>query len=240
MTITASPSATAVPAPSDLAPIVVDLYRDIHKGIRAELFAATLDAGRADPADDAGRTALDAQVNDLVRFLGQHAEHEDGAIQPVLEIELPDLAERVAREHVGLEGRMVRLAEIAQVARVAPDHHQRLRVHQLHVELAAFTSEYLAHQDLEERVVMPALEQAVGAEAVVAIHAAIVGPMPPEELMASLAVMVPAMNVEDRVELLTGMRESAPPEAFEAVLGLVRSVLEPAGARAVSRRLGVA
>src|SRR5690606_8397842 len=78
MTLTTAPSATTAPVPSDLAPIVVDLYRDIHKGIRAELFAATLEAGRLDPADDAGRAGLDAQVNGLVRFLVQHAEHEDG------------------------------------------------------------------------------------------------------------------------------------------------------------------
>ena len=41
---------------SDLA--AVDLYRDIHKGIRAELFAITSTAGSIDPADEFDRAAL--------------------------------------------------------------------------------------------------------------------------------------------------------------------------------------
>jgi hypothetical protein len=51
--------------------------------------------------------------------------------------------------------------------------------------------------------------------------------------------MFPAMCIDDRTELLGGMQMSAPPEAFEAVVGLVRSVLSPTDAAAVCTRLGV-
>jgi len=88
----------------------------------------------------------------------------------------------------------------------------------LYLDLASFVSSYLEHQDMEERVVMPALEQAIGVEAVIGIHGAILGSIPPDELMRSLALMLPAMNVDDRTELLGGMRAAAPPEAFAAVV----------------------
>ena len=39
-------------------------------------------------------------------------------------------------------------------------------------------SDYLAHQDFEERVLMPALRGGLGVEAVLAIHQAIVGEHP--------------------------------------------------------------
>ena len=42
------------------------------------------------------------------------------------------------------------------------------RMHRLYLELASFTSAYLEHQDVEERVVMPALEAAIGVESTVA------------------------------------------------------------------------
>ena len=84
----------------------VDLYRDIHKGIRAELFSLTEEAGRIDPSDGIGRAAVGAHVRQTVDFLVQHAEHEDGGIQPALEAHLPDLAEQIADEHEVLEGRM--------------------------------------------------------------------------------------------------------------------------------------
>jgi hypothetical protein len=58
--------------------------------------------------------------------------------------------------------------------------------------------------------------------------------------MASfLAIMIPAMNVDDRTELLGGMQAGAPAEVFAGVWGLVGSVLVPADVAAVAARLGI-
>lgn len=50
------------------------------------------------------------------------------------------------------------------------------------------------------------------------IEGAIVAAHPPEKLMSTLTLMIPAMNMTERVGFLRGIRASAPPEAFEAVL----------------------
>ena len=47
------------------------------------------------------------------------------------------------------------------------------------------------------------------------------------------------MNVDDRTELLGGMRMGAPAEVFAGVWGLVGSVLAPVDAAAVAARLGI-
>jgi hypothetical protein len=219
--------------------VALDLYRDIHKAIRAELFAATLDAGRTDPADAVGRRALGAHVADLTTLLIQHAEHEDRAVQPVLERELPGLAEQIEADHHTLEARIEGLRDRAATDVVVPrTGDERRALHRLYVELASFTSAYLAHQDVEERVVMPALESAVGVDAVVAIHLAIVGPMPPDEMARSVALMLPAMNVDDRAEFFAGMAAGAPPEVVDGVWSLATSVLDPADVRALAGRTG--
>lgn len=217
----------------------VDLYRDIHKGIRGELFAAVTQAGRLDPGDGQGRVALAAQVRDLVRVLVSHAEHEDGAIQPVLEQELPDLAAEVAADHERLEGQMDQLVALGDAAVEAPADDQRRSVAALHLELASFTSQYLTHQDVEERIVMPAIEAVIGVGACLALHQQIVGAIPPEEMAQSLAFMIPAMNLEDRTEMLGGMQAGAPPEVFREVWGLVCSVLPAADVQPLATRLGV-
>jgi hypothetical protein len=113
-------------------------------------------------------------------------------------------------------------------------------MHRLYLELASFTSAYLEHQDVEERIVMPALERAIGAESAFAIHQAIVGSIPPDEMASSLAVMLPAMNVFERTALLGGMRAGAPAPVFEGVWGLAGSVLAPVDHQAVAVRLGLA
>ena len=68
-----------------LETVTFDIYRDIHKGIRAELFAVTLAPARST------RTTSDAVRPSAPRgptwcsLLVQHAEHEDDFVQPIIE-----------------------------------------------------------------------------------------------------------------------------------------------------------
>ena len=52
--------------------------------------------------------------------------------------------------------------------------------------------------------------------------------------------MFPAMNVDDRTDLLGGMRATTPAEAFDGVWSVVKSVRTPNDAHAVAVRLGLA
>jgi Hemerythrin HHE cation binding domain len=227
---------TTSPSPASLT---IDLYRDVHKGIRAELFALTAEAGRVDPHDAAARVAVAAHVHALVGILDAHAGHEDAAIQPVLEKELPNLAVRVQADHHLLEDRSAELRTVADGLLHTPGRSQAAAVHQLYLQLAGFTSAYLGHQDFEERTVQPALAEAIGAQAVMDIHGAIVSSIPPDQMAAALAIMLPAMNVDGRAELLGGMQANAPQQVFEGIWGLSAAVLAPADQTAVAMRLGI-
>jgi hypothetical protein len=224
----------------DFGLVAVDLYRDIHKGIRAELFAITSVAGSVDPTDRVGRAALADHVVSVGQVLTSHAHHEDAFVDEPLQAHLPDLAERINADHEQLEARFAAITLLAgDLVRVREGDERRL-AHLLHLELSGFTSAYLAHQLLEEGLVMPALERAIGVDAVLGIHTAIVTSIPPDEMARSLAFMLPAMNVFDRTELLGGMQAGAPPEAFAGVVSLARSVLHPGDFAALAARLGLA
>jgi len=220
-------------------PVTVDLYRDIHKGIRAELFAVTGDAGRIDPASGAARAALAGHVRSILEVLDSHAAHEDAAIQPVLEDHAPGLARRIRADHEDFEVRTLDLTVWAEEMVQCPRAERAEAVRSLYLELAEFTGAYLAHQDVEERAVLPALERAIGVEAVLGLKMAIVSSIPPPELAASLAFMLPAMNIDNRAELIGGIRLGAPPQIFEGVWGLAGSVLTAADHAALGERLGL-
>jgi hypothetical protein len=228
---------TEIPPTAALAPVTLDLYRDIHKAIRVELFSVTTTAASLDPSELDARAALAGHVEDIAALLREHAEHEDGAIQPVLEVELPRLAAQVETDHGSLECRIASLRDQAADVALRGVADPGFAVHRLHLDLAAFTSKYLAHQDLEERVIMPALEGRIGVEAVVGVHQAILGSIPPDAMAKSLAIMLPAMNIDGRAELLGGMRAGAPAEVFEGVWALAGSVLAPEDRVALARRL---
>ncbi len=219
--------------------IAFDAYRDVHKGVRAELFAVTVSAGNTDPGDRQGRAALSAHILDLVELLVDHAGHEDTHILPVLKEHTPTLFDRNATEHAALDAGVARIVERASAMTDALSGGQRARIHNLYLDLASFTGAYLAHQEFEERIVMPALLDAIGVEGSVGIHNAIVSSIPPPVMAKTLALMIPAMNVDDRAEMLGGIQASAPPQIFEGIWGLANSVLNPADATAVARRIGL-
>lgn len=239
--LTTSPTtpATLVLPTTALEPVAFDLYRDIHKAIRVELFSLTTDAARLDPGDLAGRADLARHTAEVVDLLVKHAEHEDHGIQPAIEANLPALAEQVEAEHAALEARLHELLEMAEFNARPEVDQPGFRLHRFHLAVAAFTGAYLAHQDVEEREIMPALIDAIGVEATIAIHGSIIAGIPPVELGASLAKMIPAMNLDGRVELLGGMRANAPAEVFEGVWGLAASVLTDCELAAVAERLGI-
>ena len=217
----------------------IDLYRDIHKGIRAELFAVTSTAGSIDPSDRCDRAALADHITSVAAVLESHAHHEDSIIDPVLERHLPELAAEITIDHERLEAMFTSISDLAGSTIDAAATEQRRLLQLLHLDLARFTSSYLEHIDLEERAAMQQLPQLIGVEEIAAMHGAIVGSIPPDEMARSLAFMLPAMNIDDRTELFTGMRAAAPPEAFEATIGLARSVLRPIDFAVLANRLGV-
>lgn len=222
-----------------LEAVTFDFYRDIHKGIRSGLFGVTLRAGNVDPGDDDAVAAVAEQWRRLSAFLVRHAEHEEDFVQPVLEEHAPVLAAQVIPAHRLLESRAAALEMLGDRATNSCADQRRLLVHRLYLGLAGFTSAYMVHQEFEELEVMPALSEALRRDDLIAIDSAIVASLSPEEVVESGAMMLPAMNVEDRVELVGGMKEAMPPEVFEGVWGLVASVLEARDFAQLGARLGI-
>jgi len=234
---------TTIEAPAiaaeDFRLAAFDLYRDIHKGIRAELFAVTLSAGTLDPSDAFGWIAFAEHVSAVEAVLSQHAHHEDTYVDPVLHEHFPQLAAGVIAEHRVLEGSFSTIVDVAHSGEAAPAQDRRRLAHLAYLQLGSFTSAYLAHQAVEEAVITPLLEDAIGVDAMVGIHLSIIGSMQPEELGRGLSMMLPAMNVDDRTEMLGGIRATAPAPAWDGIVSLARSVLAPADFSAVAGRLGL-
>jgi hypothetical protein len=220
--------------------VTVDIYRDIHKGIRNELFGVTLGAGQVDPGDREAVAGVAERWSNLVHLLISHAEHEDNFLQPVIAVHAPSMADVIAVAHPELEAKMAALEVLADRATAAAASERRLFVHRMYLGFASFTADYIQHQEFEETQVMPLLASEIGPEELQAIDNAIVASIPPEEMGRAASLMLPAMNVEDRVELLGGAQAGAPPEVFAGMLGLTRSVISPSDFAQVTARLGVA
>ncbi len=131
-------------------------------------------------------------------------------------------------EHRTLAERLDWLASRADELAAAPAAARPAIAHAYYLELAAFTGAYLAHLDVEERVVMPTLAAACDDAELDGTQEVALATVPPPTRAVAMAVMLPALTPPERVALVDGIRATAPPEAFAGVRAIAEQVLTPA------------
>ena len=215
-----------------------DLYREIHKGIRYALFHTTMHAGRLDVADADDVEDLLCRCTDLVELLHLHHHHEDRFVQPLLDVHAPALAAAVGAQHDAIEGGLTELRRLGERLTTVSHLGRDTVAHRLYLHLSRFTGEYLEHQLLEELEVMPALGAVMPTSELESLHAAIRESVAPRVMADVMAVMLPAMNVGERADMLGGM-SMAPAEVFRVLRRAAEAALTPAEFAEVATRIGL-
>lgn len=206
----------------------VDLYRDIHKGLRHALFDVTFQAGRLDVGDDeciGGLLAESRQMIDLLR--GHHQHEEQLLLEGLIEAHASAAVGPIHDEHHILAECLDQLAARADELAATSTGARSAIAHEYYLELAAFTGAYLAHLDVEERVVMPALAAECDDAELGRTQGAILASIRPEQQAVGLTVMLPALNPVERAVMVGRIRVTAPPEAFAGVRKIAEHVLTP-------------
>jgi DUF438 domain-containing protein len=220
-------------APSTTSAPPVDLYREVHKGLRRALFEVVQCAGSLNADDADAVNSFQQLFADLDMMLVTHHAHEDGpALASLIAQHANDIAATVEAGHDDIEHELAQLRTMVATLDTtsAPDVYDRL---------AEFTTAYLAHMNVEERQVMPRLQAAATNDELMAITRTIRTSVPPPEMCVFLRSMLPAMNPEERVSMLGGMKMGAPPEIFELFWGVAETNLSDSDVAAVASRIGV-
>ena len=229
---------TQLTSPTNTAVQAADLYREIHKGIRFALFHAILHSGRVDGTDGDDIDALLSRCTDLVELLELHHHHEDVFVQPFIVRAAPDLAVAVDAQHAEVEAGMIALRRIGERLATAAAPDRPIVAHELYLYLCRFTALYLDHQAVEETEVMPALLAAVPAAELNDMHATLRQSIPPDVMADCMSVMLPAMNIEERVEMLAGM-SMAPPPVWAILRRAAKAALSADDFAIVAARIGM-
>jgi hypothetical protein len=204
----------------------IDLYREVHKGVRHALFDLTYATGRADVADDVEVGALVETCRRAIELVRVHHDHEDQLLlRALVATHAPDLAERVDDEHRALASRLDALACRADELAAAPATARDALAHALYLEAAAVTSTCLEHLDVEERLVMPALIAACDDEHLTRTHGALLAGIRAEDQTRNLAATLPALRPSERAALVDRIRATASPDAVARVRATAIDVL---------------
>jgi hypothetical protein len=207
----------------------------VHKGLRRALFSLSEAAGAVDPSDMEGRRVFAARFGEIDRLLAHHHEHENGgalgalieAVAPQFVDELQARHERVVEDLVTLRGMVTAFSHGHDIA------------DQLYDRITAFVIDYLGHMAFEEGQVMPALSARATFEELLTIEIGIRSAIAPSNMVVFMRWMLPAMNPEERLNMLGGMQVGAPPEVFDTFWATAARVLTKDQLAFVARRLGI-
>lgn len=193
----------------------LDLYRNIHKGIRAMLAELVTKAGRADFNDAAEIAQLRAEARDIFELLESHAHNEDEHIMPLLAEASPALHREFIEAHADQEASLPALLTMLEEA------DDDRKGHAFVVQFSRVAGELITHMADEEIELNHALWNHFSDEELMAAEQRLVGSIPPEKMARYLRWMLPAMNPIERATFIGFL----PPPIFEFVRGLAKQVL---------------
>ncbi|MGE4242036.1 hemerythrin domain-containing protein [Ramlibacter sp.] len=205
-----------------------DLYTGIHKALRAMMADTLLALGRMDASDPLERADVTDRVRALLDACASHLRHENDFVHAAIEARCAGASAELAHEHVEHGVRIAALADlVAQLGDPAADVQFALQ-QRLYAELSLFVAENFVHMRAEETRHNALLWAHYDDGELIAIHDALVGSIPPDEMMAIARWLVPALSPPERAGMLADMRAKAPPPAFDAVLAVARPHLSDA------------
>ena len=217
----------------------MDLYALIHKALRAQMSDALLTLGCADctDADDLARAVHTVTV--LMDACAAHVQHEEHFVHPAIEARAPGASASVAHDHQEhlTEIAQIRAAALALPAAAAPVRDAMALA--LYRRLALFVAHNFEHMHVEETAHNAVLWSRYTDAELMAIHDALVASIPPQQMMATLRWMAPAMTPFERTMVLGDMQQHAPAPAFEAAMDVARTHLDSGSWAKLARSLGV-
>jgi len=217
-----------------------DLYTEVHKGLRRELCSWIGRLGRLNAENREDIAQARSDFDGLAALLATHAGHEEKWVHPYLAKCAPELSDDLEREHEETDVLFDAAADAFDSLAESSTAESWGLQQELYRKFSVFTGQYLTHLAREENEAMRVLQEHHSDDELMALSGQLLGSIPPDVMAKFLTVMIPAMSVKERVIMLGGMKETAPPPAFEGVCGLAANVLSPAEWTDVRGRVGIA
>jgi hypothetical protein len=215
-----------------------NIYGAVHKGLRALMSDTLLQCGRADWHDAADRVGTLAQVRLLMEVCHSHLHHEDLFVHSAMEARRPGSSNTTMTDH---HEHVLAIKSFLDDAQTLEDCAPTLRDTlgaSLYRRLGLFIAENFEHMAVEETDNNAVLWACYSDAEILAIEQALVAHLPPEKKAIFGRWMLPAVNASERAMMLTGMKQSAPAEAFDGMLKMLQPLISETDWGKLMRALG--
>ena len=219
----------------------IDLYAGIHKGQRRRFFNIGFQVGTLDCTDQKSLDKLYDELNSFREHMRLHAHLEEKFIHTMLSQRVPGGARQLEEDHRVMHQKFDDLITHFDGIRAKPADFEKRRELTLEFYRAwnRFIAFYFMHINREEEKVMPTLWKLCTNEELADTFKMIMANQKQEEVVENLEMMLPAMNLQERAEMLGAGRAMMPPEAYQGFLKLAQRILEPNDWTNLKTKLGV-
>ena len=214
----------------------VDVFINVHKGLRRGLLSLSGRIGNLDWTEPEEFKAAGVEFAQLLHFLREHAENEDKVQVPFLEQKAPGATRKMTEDHQRMEKELDQLEK--DWDQISGSANPAQAGYGFYLAFNRFLSGYLAHMDLEEREITEAIYRHFTDQEISGEFKKIIARTSPQDMGMMLGYMIPGMNGAERLVFLSNLKAAAPQPVFEGVKGLAQRVLAPKDWEKLSTRLG--
>jgi hypothetical protein len=176
----------------------------------------------------------------ILCLLHEHGENEDDHLFPKVRVFEPGMVEMLIQEHREVGHKLVGLSEICAELIATKHPYQRIEIgmklNQSANELFAY---YITHMNKEEVTILPATWQHLTDEQLLAVRAIVEATMPPERYAEWMMWVLPSLNVNELVEMFTGMKKGATPQVLENMVHIAGAAVDGERWKTVKTRVGL-
>ncbi len=204
----------------------VDSYTAVHKALRHVMYETGRLLERTNFADATAKAEALASAERTLGFLDEHLSLEDRFLAPAVKqaasADLQSELEEQHREHEQLSEEMTELFDELRAAKGAEAVGLGFELCKLFNLMVA---EQSYHMNQEERDANTALWEAFSDEELLELGGKLRATIAPPRLVEWMTIMLPNLNHQELVGMLSGMKATAPEAAFARVAELSERVL---------------
>jgi len=202
----------------------LDLYREVHKGLRACMAHTLPEVGSLDTADEEDTRRVLGQVRELLELCRVHLMLEDTFLHPAMQARTPGSAATTLDDHAHHLEAFAELERAVLAVENAPAGRERA-AHDLYGKLARFVADNYLHMQVEETHNNAILWANYTDAELLQLKERLLAAIAPDVKMAFMRWIAPSLTPAERADVVAAARIAMPPPAFAAVLGVLKSRL---------------
>ena len=202
-----------------------NIYGAVHKGLRTFMSDTLQRCGRTDWTDTSDSTQTLAQLRMLMEVCHGHLQHEDAFVHTAMETRRPGSSNTTLTDHhehvLAIKSILTDCEELEKSLPFLRD----VLGGALYRRLALFVAENFEHMAVEETDNNAVLWACYSDVEILAIEHALHAALPAEKKMGFMRWILPSVSAGERANMLCGMKQGVPAEAFDGVLAMLQPLL---------------